>query len=587
MNKLTCTFAALLTSASTFAADWDGLPVPADAGSGNTWQLQSNVSDDFNYSAPANGKSAAFYDRWSEGFINAWQGPGLTDYHNPNSRVENGKLVIQATRKPGTNQVYTGAVHTHDSIQYPVYIETSSKIMDQVLANAVWMLSSDSTEEIDIVEAYGSSRPDQTWFAERMHLAHHVFIRDPFQDYQPKDMGAWYADGRLWRDQYSRVGVYWRDPWHLEYYIDGELVRTVSGVDMIDPYGYTNGTGLSKPMQIIVDAEDQDWRSDNGIVATNAELADSSKNQFYVDWIRVYKPVPDANGGNNGGGNDITSSVDFDNFFATGKVGNAVAGDSFTGFNPSGNGNINYNTVGDWAEYSINLPEAGEYRLELDTASTVSSGLGADISIDGVFVGRVAISQTGGWESYQTFSLANTINIGAGTHTLRVQSAGSSQWQWNGDTIRMVKVGESSSGNQTTTPTPTEAISLEAESFNNTGGPYGGFQTYTQNGISATNYNQRGDYAEYSLSVPTAGNYNVSAFAATPETGSAMTLTLNGNALVSLDVPTTGGWNTFTEVSSSGAVALPAGTHTLRVASSGNTANTWEWNADRFIFTPQ
>ncbi|MCX2803323.1 carbohydrate-binding protein [Microbulbifer thermotolerans] len=580
---------ALAISSPTIAADWDGLPVPADAGAGNIWQLQGNVSDDFNYSAPANGKSQAFYDRWAEGFINAWQGPGLTDYHNPNSRVENGQLVIQATRKPNTDQVYTGAIHSNDSVQYPVYIETRVKIMDQVLANAVWMLSSDSTEEIDIVEAYGSSRPDQTWFAERMHLAHHVFIRDPFQDYQPQDMGAWYSDGRLWREQYSRVGVYWRDPWHLEYYIDGQLVRTVSGTDMIDPYGYTNGTGLSKPMQIIIDAEDQDWRSDNGILATDAELADSSKNQFYVDWVRVYKPVP---ADDNNDDSDVTVSFDFDSFYATGKEGDAVAGDTVTGFNPSGNGNINFNTLGDWAEYSFNIPEAGDYRLELDTASTVTSGIGADLQIDDIYIGQIRMQATGGWENYQTFSLSNNLTIGAGAHILRVQSSGSAPWQWNGDKIRLIKVGDSTGNNGgndggNDNGQQTQVITLEAENFTSTGGTYDGFQTYTQNGVTAINYNQRGDYGEYTLSVPSGGNYIFSAVVATPETGAAMALSLNGNALLNLDVPSTGSWSHFSTISAANAVTLPAGTHTLRITSAGNTSNTWEWNADSFEFSPQ
>ncbi|BFM20295.1 carbohydrate-binding protein [Gilvimarinus japonicus] len=591
MRHTLSTLTALLLCSSSFAADWDGLAVPADAGDGKTWQLQSSLSDDFSYSAPAEGKSQAFYERWSEGFINAWQGPGLTDYHNPNSRVENGELVITATRKAGTNEVYTGAIHTNESVQYPVYIETSSKIMDQVLANAVWMLSSDSTQEIDIVEAYGSSRADQTWFAERMHLAHHVFIRDPFQDYQPKDAGAWYADGRLWREQYSRVGVYWRDPWHLEYYIDGQLVRTVSGVDMIDPYNYTNGLGLSKPMQIIVDAEDQDWRSDNGILATDAELSDTSKNQFYVDWIRVYKPVADNgddDGGSDNGGDNSAATIEtnFADFISTGKEGTSVAGDTVTGFNPSGSGNINYNTIGDWAEYSINLPEAGQYRVELDTASTVASGLGADISIDDVYVGRIELQQTGGWESYQTFSLNDALTIGAGSHTVRIQSAGSAEWQWNGNSIRFVKVGESTdtSGDSNATAQP---VTIEAESFVRTDGPYDGFQTYTQNGVGAINYNQRGDYAEYNFSVSAAGNYLFSAYTATPESGAALQVSIDGNAVATIDVASTGGWSNFAKTSASAGVALGAGSHTMTVKSAGNTTNTWEWNADRFELTPQ
>jgi len=41
-----------------------------------------------------------------------------------------------------------------------------------------------------------------------------------------------------WRGEFNRVGVYWQDPWHLEYYNNGELVRTVSGPSQIDPLGY-------------------------------------------------------------------------------------------------------------------------------------------------------------------------------------------------------------------------------------------------------------------------------------------------------------------------------------------------------------
>ncbi|RME71962.1 MAG: glycosyl hydrolase family protein, partial [Verrucomicrobia bacterium] len=179
-----------------------------------------------------------------------------------------------------------------------VYVEARAKIANSVLASDVWMLSPDDTQEIDIIEAYGASwsdgqQKDQTWFAERIHISHHVFIREPFQDYQPKDPGSWYHDGQgtLWREDFHRVGVYWRDPWHLEYYVDGKLVRTVSGKDIIDPHDFTGGTGLNKAMDIIINMEDQTWRSDQGLTPTDEELANKEDHTFKVDWIRVYKPV--------------------------------------------------------------------------------------------------------------------------------------------------------------------------------------------------------------------------------------------------------------------------------------------------------
>uniref|UniRef100_A0A540VHM3 Family 16 glycosylhydrolase n=2 Tax=Litorilinea aerophila TaxID=1204385 RepID=A0A540VHM3_9CHLR len=274
--------------------EWDIYPVPVAPGDGYRWELLP-MSDDFNYTAPADDKGPQFTQKWQDTYHNPWTGPGLTEWQRNHSWVEGGHLVIAASRKPNSKQVYAGIITSKERVIYPVYVEARAKISNLVLSSAVWMLSPDDTQEIDILEAYGSDRPDQTWFAERVHLSHHVFIREPFQDYQPTDPGSWYYDGTIWREDFHRYGVYWRDPWHLEYYIDGQLVRTVSGASIIDPLNYTNGTGLSKAMDVIIDMEDQNWRSDNGITPTDEELADDSKRFFYVDWIRFYQLVPEGN----------------------------------------------------------------------------------------------------------------------------------------------------------------------------------------------------------------------------------------------------------------------------------------------------
>ena len=280
----------VIVSPLVLAADWGALPVPVNPQEGMVWELQS-VSDDFNYRASASSKPAAFTRRWKDSFINPWLGPGLTEFSSRQSYTAGGNLVIAMNRKPGTNKVNTGVISSKETFGYPLYIEANAKVSDMVLANAVWMLSPDSTQEIDVLEAYGSGRPGQEWFAHRMHLSHHVFIREPFQDYQPRDAGSWYYKSTPWRNGFNRVGVYWRDPWHLEYYINGRRVRTVSGRSIIDPRNFTGGTGLNKDLHIIIDAEDQDWRSNDGIVASDQELADNSKSVFLVDWIRVYKAV--------------------------------------------------------------------------------------------------------------------------------------------------------------------------------------------------------------------------------------------------------------------------------------------------------
>jgi len=79
----------------------------------------------------------------------------------------------------------------------------------------------------------------------------------------------------------------------LEYYVDGKMVRRVSGKNIIDPNDFTKGTGLSKEMDIIINMEDQSWRAISGLSPTNKELMNKDNNTFLVDWIRIYKPVED------------------------------------------------------------------------------------------------------------------------------------------------------------------------------------------------------------------------------------------------------------------------------------------------------
>ncbi len=289
MKSLLLPLVVLLGQTSN-ASDWDNLAVPANPPAGTKWELQP-VSDDFNYDAKPIKKPKQFTSRWRDAFINPWTGPGLTEFNSGHSYATNGHLGIHASRKPKSKQVYAGVISSKDSFTYPLFVEARVRISGLVLASNVWLLSADSTEEIDVLEAYGSNRRGEEWTAQRLHLSHHVFVRNPFQDYQPTDSGSWYFNGVTWREDFHRIGVLWRDPWHLEYFVDGERVRTVSGRSSIDPKNFTNGTGLSKPMHLIINTEDQDWRSDQDITPTDAELADTDNSIMWVDWVRVYKAV--------------------------------------------------------------------------------------------------------------------------------------------------------------------------------------------------------------------------------------------------------------------------------------------------------
>lgn len=269
------------------AQDWKDIPVPAAAGDGMMWELQNKLSDSFNYE----GKGTEFRENWNDRYHNSWLGPGLTEWNSNHSAVTGGNLQIKASRKAGTNKVYCGVVTGKQKVIYPVYMEARIKASNQVLSSNFWMLSDDDTREIDVVEVYGGDRSDQTWFASHMSTNYHIFERNP----QTNAIIANHNDqthfalpnNEPWRNDYHTFGVYWKSATEMTFYIDGEEKNTFTDQNMTDP----SSEYFNRELNIIIDTEDHDWRSDQGVVATDAELSDNSKNIMYVDWVRVYKPV--------------------------------------------------------------------------------------------------------------------------------------------------------------------------------------------------------------------------------------------------------------------------------------------------------
>lgn len=271
--------------------EWKSISVPADPGEGFVWELAENYSDDFNY----RGKTAEFYSKWNDTYFNAWKGPGLTEWNSDHSDVADGNLIIKASRKAGTDKVYTGVITSKTKLMYPIYMEAKIKPSNLVLSSNFWFLSEDDTRELDILEVYGSDRPDQSWFAEHMSTNYHIFERDPetnaIIENHNDQVHHTLPDDESWRKDFHTFGAYWKSPTHIDFYIDGKLVRQLREDGMTDPAGKY----IDRAMFMIIDMEDHEWRSSEGIVATDAELADESKNKMFVDWVRVYKPESSDN----------------------------------------------------------------------------------------------------------------------------------------------------------------------------------------------------------------------------------------------------------------------------------------------------
>ncbi|MCP9235833.1 family 16 glycosylhydrolase [Lewinella sp. JB7] len=277
--------AVLFPVGTAGAQDWSGIPVPAVAGPGKEWALIQTLSDSFHY----RGKGRRFTKRWRDTYFNSWNGPGLTEWDAGHSDVADGHLIIRASRKEGTERVYCGVITSRAPVSYPIFIEASIKVSNQVLSSNLWLLSEDDRRELDILEIYGGDRPNQHYFATHASNNHHIFVRDAdnhiLENWNDQSHHA--LAGKVpYRKDFHRFGAYWIDPWKVDFYIDGQLVRRLRLTPQDDP----EGVGLDRAMYLIIDTEDHAWRSDKGIVATDAELADDKNNVMLVDWIRAYRP---------------------------------------------------------------------------------------------------------------------------------------------------------------------------------------------------------------------------------------------------------------------------------------------------------
>jgi agarase len=301
MKKLFITSLMCATAVSSLANDWDDIPLPVSPGQGLQWELQESYSDSFNYT----GKTNQFSQKWNDTYFKNWTGPGLTHWDSNESWVADGNLIISASRRNGTNKVNAGVVTSKTKVKYPIFMEASIKVSNLELSSNFWLLSENDQREIDILEVYGGARDD--WFARNMSTNFHVFVRNQ----QTNDIISDFNDqthftptfGTYWREGFHRFGAYWKSPTDVTFYINGQ--KTTKGawsqVVMRDK-DYTgalmdkNVYQMDQEMFIILDTEDHSWRSEQGIVATDADLANENKNKMFVDWIRVYKPV--SNGDN-------------------------------------------------------------------------------------------------------------------------------------------------------------------------------------------------------------------------------------------------------------------------------------------------
>jgi len=230
-----------------------------------------------------------------------------------------------------------------------------------------------------------------------------------------------------------------------------------------------------------------------------------------------------------------------------------------------GGQNVGWIDNGDWMDYSYNAPAAGTYTMNFRIATPNTGGQFQVRKSDGSVLATVNLPNTGGYQNWQTVSV--TVNLAAGSQTLRIVSTAWQGWNFNWFELNQ-------GGATVTTVTP-QKTRIEAETFV----AQQGIQTegtWDAGGGQNVGWIDQNDWMDYNYTAPAAGTYTVSFRVAAPHTGAQLQLrSADGSVLATVNVPNTGGWQSFQTVSAQ--VTLAAGAQRLRVVSTAWAGWNFNW----------
>jgi hypothetical protein len=257
---------------------------------------------------------------------------------------------------------------------------------------------------------------------------------------------------------------------------------------------------------------------------------------------------------------------------------------------------VNNFATGEWLSYTVNATTSGSYVFQLRAANNYSNATPAfHIEVDGSKASAsVPVPNTGGWCNFQTVPVP-AFNLGAGKHVVRIVSD-QGFFNLNSFTATATPATTTSafmstykglpfSGTPIGVPSTFMAANFDLGGQNvayndttstNVGGQYRPNEAVdivatcdaTPSAAYVVNNFATGEWLNYTINVPTAGNYVVQLRAANNYTSNvAFHIEVDGAKVAGpIAVPVTGAWCNFQPVAAP-AIPLTAGTHVLRIVS--------------------
>jgi uncharacterized protein involved in high-affinity Fe2+ transport len=240
-----------------------------------------------------------------------------------------------------------------------------------------------------------------------------------------------------------------------------------------------------------------------------------------------------------------------------------------------GGSDLGWTTSGQWFRYTVNVATAGTYTVSFRVAapSAVTDAFHLSNSSGTNLSGSVNLSATGGWQTWATVTASVTLPAGRQVLTLNQDNAG-----WNINYVTFAALGSPYGGTPAAIPGTVQAENYDTggqgsaynvTSINGTGNSYRSdgvnLETTSDTGGGYDlGWTTSGQWFHYTVNVATAGTYTVSFRVAAPSAvtdafhlSNASGTNLSG----AVNLPATGGWQTWATVTAS--VTLPAGRQVL------------------------
>ncbi len=258
---------------------------------------------------------------------------------------------------------------------------------------------------------------------------------------------------------------------------------------------------------------------------------------------------------------------------------------------------VNNFATGEWMNYTVNVATAGSYTFQLLAANNYSSAQPAfHVEVDGAKVtGSVPVPNTGAWCTFKWVPTP-AVSLAAGTHVVKVYS---DQQYFNLETVAAAAIstymstyqGKPHTGTPIAVPGTFWAANFDLGGQNvayydttstNIGGQYRTSEAVdiiascdaTPTASYVVNNHATGEWMNYTISVPTTGNYIVQLRAANNYSSKvAFHVEVDGVKVTgSIPVPVTGSWCSF-GTAATPAFPMTAGTHVLRITSDQQYSN--------------